>query len=386
MTSRRPSAKPRAACASRETSACPARVTPPAAGDAAARARQAAVAAALARARPPRAHGRAMTFRHARKWDCAARVRRFAAALLLVAPTLMAAAPDDFSARLDALWDYDAPAVSEARFREALARAAPKSRDAEETATQVARSLSLQRKFAAADALLDGVEPALATMPERVRVRYLLERGRTRNSSGEAAKAVPLFEAALAASKRDTLPGADFYRVDALHMLGIAAPEPQQLDWNLQALAAAEASADPRARGWRASLLNNLGWTFHAKGDYAKALDYWQKALAVREAAGDAARLQFARWTVARGLRSLGRLDEAEAIQRSLAASMEAAHAPDGYVYEELAEIALARNDAGAAKSWAAKAYALLKDDIWVKANEPERLARLAQVGGVAAQ
>jgi len=219
-----------------------------------------------------------------------------------------------------------------------------------------------------------------------VRVRYLLERGRTRNSSGEPAQAVPLFEAALAASQRDAQDGADFYRVDALHMLGIAAPEAQQLDWNLKALAAAGASADPRARGWRGSLLNNLGWTYHAKGDYAKALDLWQQALALREAAGDTGRVAFARWTVARGLRSVGRLDEAEAIQRSLAAAMEAAHAPDGAVYEELAEIALARNDAKAAMPWAARAYALLKDDIRVNANEPGRLARLAEVGGVTAR
>jgi len=316
----------------------------------------------------------------------AIRARRAAAALLCFAPALLAATADDFSARLDALWDFEAPAVSEARFRAALARAAPKSRDAAETATQVARSLSLQRKFAAADAILDGVAPALAALPARVRVRYLLERGRTRNSSGEPAQAVPLFEAALAASQRDAQDGADFYRVDALHMLGIAAPEAQQLDWNLKALAAAGASADPRARGWRGSLLNNLGWTYHAKGDYAKALDLWQQALALREAAGDTGRVAFARWTVARGLRSVGRLDEAEAIQRSLAAAMEAAHAPDGAVYEELAEIALARNDAKAAMPWAARAYALLKDDIRVNANEPGRLARLAEVGGVTAR
>lgn len=314
----------------------------------------------------------------------ASHVRRTAAALLCFAPALMAATADDFSARLDALWDFDAPGDSEVRFRAALTRTAPKSREAEETTTQVARSLSLQRKFVEADAVLDGVAPTLAKLPERVRVRYLLERGRTRNSAGEAVKSVPLFEAALEESKRDALPGADFHRVDALHMLGIAAPKPQQLDWNLKALAAADASTDARARGWRGSLLHNLGWTYHADGDYAKALDYWQKALAVREAAGDAGRIRLARWTVARGLRSLGRLDEAEAIQRSLATAMEAAHAADGYVYEELAEIALARHDPATARPWAAKAYASLKDDIWVKANEPERLARLAQVGGVA--
>jgi len=305
--------------------------------------------------------------------------------LLLVALTpTMAALPDDFSARLDALWDYDAPAQSEARFRAALAREAPRSREAGETATQIARALGLQRKFDAADAELDAVAPTLDALPARVRVRYLLERGRVRNSSGRPADAVPLFEQALAAGERDTLPDADFYRVDALHMLGIAAPAAQQLDWNLKALAAADAATGARARGWRGSLLHNLGWTYHEKGDYARALEHWEKALAAREAAHDVTRTRVAKWTVARGLRSLGRLDEAEAIQRALATETEAAGAPDGYIYEELAEIALARNDAAAAKPWAAKAYALLKEDIWVKANESAKLARLARIGGVA--
>jgi tetratricopeptide (TPR) repeat protein len=312
---------------------------------------------------------------------------RAAHAALLACATLAshvhAATGDDFSARLDALWDFGAPAVSEARFRAAHAKAAPRSREAYEASTQLARSLGLQRKFAAADTELDRVLAALDAQPPRVRVRYLLERGRVRNSSGSPEQAVPLFKDALAASARDTLPGADFYGVDALHMLGIAAPAAEQLDWNLKALAAADASADARARGWRASLLNNIGWTYHDRGDYKAALDVWQKALAAREAAGNAVQIRVARWTVARGLRSLRRLDEAEAIQNALARDMETTAAGDGYVYEELAEIALARSDAAAAKHWAAKAYALLKDDGGLKAGEPERLARLAKIGGV---
>ena len=66
----------------------------------------------------------------------------------------------------------------------------------------------------------------------------------------------------------------------------IAAPAGEQLDWNLKALAAADASTDARTRGWRASLLNNIGWAYHDRGDYQRALDHWQKALAAREAAG----------------------------------------------------------------------------------------------------
>jgi tetratricopeptide (TPR) repeat protein len=293
------------------------------------------------------------------------------------------AAPEDFSARLDALWDFNAPAKSEARFREELARHTAGSREARETATQLARSLGLQRSFDQANATLDTLVAGLDEPPARIRVRYLLERGRARNSSGKPAEAVPLFRDALAAADKDDLPGADYYRVDALHMLGIAAPADTQLEWTLKALAVADASTDARARGWRASLLHNLGWTVHDRGEHARALDYWQQALALREAGSDVARLRIARWTVGRGLRSAGRLDEAEAMQRALALEMETAGAPDGFVYEELAEIALARNDADAARPWAAKAYALLSEDAQIKATDARRLARLAEVGGV---
>ena len=148
-------------------------------------------------------------------------------------------------------------------------------------------------------------------MPPRVRVRYLLERGRTRNSAGDKPAAVNLFTAALDACARDTLPDADFYRVDVLHMLGIAAPAADQLDWNRKALATAEGSADPRARGWAASLNNNIGWTYFNRGDAATALAHWKKALAQREEAGKTASIRIAKWTVARGLRATGALDDA---------------------------------------------------------------------------
>ena len=290
----------------------------------------------------------------------------------------------DYSAALDARWDYEAPAVSAERFRAERGRHPGGSREAEEAATQLARALGLQRKFAAADAVLDAVEPNLATLPARVRVRYLLERGRVRNSAGEPARAVPLFRAALSAGNDDVDTGAAFYRIDALHMLGIADAPDRRRAWNQQALAEAEAATDARARGWRGSLLHNLGWEAHDAGRYDEALDLWQRALAVREAGGEPTRIRIARWTVARGLRSLGRLDEAWTLQQALAAETARTGTPDGYVYEELAEIALARGDADAAQPWAAQAYALLRLDAGLQASAPDRLARLARMGGVA--
>ena len=192
---------------------------------------------------------------------------------------------------------------------------------------------------------------------------------------------MPLFRQAAEVATRAGRPGDAFYEVDALHMLGIAAPLPERLDWNLRALEVAERSTDARARGWRASLYHNIGWTYFDRGEHASALGYWEKSLAVREASGDQQRTRVARWTVARGYRALGRLDDAERMQRDLAEDNRAAGEEDGYVFEELAELRIARGDVKGAAPLAAKAYALLREDAWLAATEPARLERLAKIG-----
>lgn len=307
-------------------------------------------------------------------------------ALLLEAPFAMSQTPSpDFSERLDKLWEFSKPAESEQRFRAELAKYAADSREALESTTQIARTLGLRRMFVEADATLDTVAPKLDRLPVRVRIRYLLERGRTRNSAGDRTAAIPCFKQAVALWDRDTLPGADFYRIDALHMLGIATPSAEQLDWNRKALAAAEASPDPRARNWAGSLNHNIGWSYFDSGDPATALVFWQKALPIREAQGNVDNIRFAKWTIARGYRATARLDDAEKIQLALVAETEKALEPDGFIYEELAEIAVARGDSAAASRWAAKAYALLKDDEDLKADKPARLTRLADLAKPAA-
>jgi tetratricopeptide (TPR) repeat protein len=292
----------------------------------------------------------------------------------------MTASADDFSARIDKLWNYDDPVASAARFRAERAHHAINSREALELDTQLARTLGLTRRFDDAHQLLDTVEPQLPNVDVRVTVRYLLERGRTLNSSGQRDRALPLFQQAYDRAQAAGRASDAFYAIDALHMLAIAAPPAEQLAWNLKALAAADGATDTRARNWRGSLLHNLGWTYFDAGDTTTAVEYWRKSLALREAAHDIPRIRVARWTVARGLRAQGKLDEAEAMQRALATELAQAGAPDGYVFEELTEIAVARGDAAATRQWAAQAYALLRNDQDLVANDPQRLARLAQL------
>jgi len=290
-------------------------------------------------------------------------------------------AASDFAAELDSMWNFGKPDESEARFRAELDRWPSDSPQYTEIRTQIARTQSLRRRFAEANATLDGVEAALATMPAHVHVRYLLERGRTHNSSGAPERSVPLFKQALDLAECNADP---FYAIDAAHMLGIAAPPGEQLDWNLKALAMTEQTTDARSKRWLAPLYNNIGATYQERGDFATALAYYRKALPAYETRGDPSAVRVAHWMIARAQRSLGQLDEAEKTQRKLLSEYKKLGEPDGYVFEELAEIALARGDASAAKPWAAKAYELLSADEGFVASNGERLAHLAKVGGVA--
>ena len=304
------------------------------------------------------------------------------AALLAMTGALAMAAPADApldTAWLDSAWDFDRPAESEARFRRELETTRDPSAARLELLTQIARAQGLQRRFDAAHATLDPVERALPGQPQRVAIRYLLERGRVYNSARRPERAVPLFAEALARARTS---GEDFLAIDAAHMLGIAAPAGERLAWNLEALALTERTSDARARRWLASLYNNIGWTYHERGDYATALAYFEKAVPTWEARGDPKGVRIAWWTVARAYRSLGRYDEALAIQRRIAAEGEAANEPDGYVYEELGELLLAKGDAAGARSNFARAFELLGTDPNLRANEPERLARLRRMSG----
>lgn len=281
---------------------------------------------------------------------------------------------DDSLPDFDSLWDYDHPAETERKFQTLLgpARESGSTSYTLQLLTQIARTYGLRGEFAEAHRILDEAEAGLNGKTTVAQVRLLLERGRTFNSSGQVEKARPFF---LRAWDLARAAGEDFYAVDAAHMLGIAAPAEEQLDWNRRALSMAEASTDPLARGWAGSLYNNLGWTEHSAGHYAQALEWFQKALAFREARGKPGPITIARWSVARCLRSLGRVEEALAIQQALAAGEQ-----DGYVFEEIGECLLALDRPAEAPPFFAQAYGLLSAGGEL-VGEPERLERLKRLG-----
>jgi tetratricopeptide (TPR) repeat protein len=226
------------------------------------------------------------------------------------------------------LWDFDDPAASERRFREAAERASGEDRVA--WLTQVARALGLQKRYADGHALLDDLVQAGREVPPRV----ALERGRLLRSAGDPVAARPHFEEAAALAADAAL---EELRIDALHMVALVAEPHEQLRLSEEALTLARTARDPAARDWDASLLNNIGMAHADAGDHVAALVSFEDALAAAERIGDVGRTRVARWMVAWSLRHLGRREEALARQRALRAELEAAGETDPYVDEEIA-------------------------------------------------
>jgi tetratricopeptide (TPR) repeat protein len=231
--------------------------------------------------------------------------------------------------------------------------------------------------------VLDEVRQALDRAPKDrlpvVRVRYLLERGRALNSSKKPAEALPLFREAY---DRAVAAGIDFHAIDAAHMVAIVEEPASKRAWNLKGMGVAERTKDKRAAGWLGTLYNNIGWDYHDEGEFEKALETLRKCWdfhKARKPDGPGARI--AKWSVAKQLRCLGRLDEALTMQRELFDEYRRLGEEDGFVHEEIAECLLAQGKAEDAKPYFRRAHELLKEIGWV-AEDTKRIERLAKLGG----
>jgi len=248
-----------------------------------------------------------------------------------------------------------------------------------ELLTQIARAEGLQRKFDEAHRTLDRVEDQVDEKPPIVRIRYLLERGRVFNSSGKPEHAKPLFVDAWEFAQAADEGG---LAVDAAHMVAIVVQGDESLKWNEIALEFAERSSSEAARQWLGSLYNNVGWTYHDQGEFEKALDHFQRALVWRRKRDDGVATRIAKWSVARAMRSLNRVEEALGKQQELLSDWESAGGVDGFVFEELAECLWALGRADEARNYFQLAHAELVKDTWLAENEAPRLARLKELGG----
>ncbi len=259
---------------------------------------------------------------------------------------------------LPPLWDFSQPEASERRFQAALQSAT--GDDALILHTQIARTYGLRKDFARARAILDSIKPRVTTAGPEARARYALELGRTHASAthpkeSQTAESRSLARAsfmnALEISRGAQLDG---LAIDAIHMLAfVDTALADQLKWSRAALAIVEASSQPAAKRWEASVRNNVGHALHQLGRFDEALGEFKQAVALRERGGDARATRVAHWMVAWTLRAMGRLDEALDIQLRLEREGDAAKAPDRHVYEELEILYRAKGDEEKAKRYA---------------------------------
>jgi tetratricopeptide (TPR) repeat protein len=283
----------------------------------------------------------------------------------------------------DDLWNFDDPAGSEAKFRGLMAKALESiNRGYEaELLTQIARAQGLQQKYADALSTLDQVDAMLRPDMTTARVRSFLERGRVLNSSGKSEDAIPIFTRALESAQAA---GLEYYAVDAAHMLGIAAKGRDSLRWNEEAIRLSEAASDPKARRWLGPLYNNTGWTYFDMGQYAEALQLFGRDLEYRKKNGTNVQIGIARWSIAKMLRHLGRVEESLKQQMELLDDADRKNNDaEGYTREEIAECLLALGLHSEAKAYFARAWELLHNDPWLQQDEPARLARMKKLGGL---
>jgi tetratricopeptide (TPR) repeat protein len=254
------------------------------------------------------------------------------------------------AADIDALWDFNDPAASEARFREELKLS--KGEIVLTLRTQIARTFSLRGRFDDAHAELDAIEPLLAQAGPEPRVRTLLERGRTLRSAKKPSEARPFFMQAFELADRN---GLQALAADALHMVALVEPTPEgQLEWNRKTADYARAAGDARAQRWQAPALNNIGDALRSAKRYDEALAAFKQAQSAYEKLGRADDVRIARWQVANTLSLMGCVDEALAMQLALEKEFDAAGAPDPYVFEELARLYEARGDVSKAQHYRA--------------------------------
>jgi tetratricopeptide (TPR) repeat protein len=285
--------------------------------------------------------------------------------------------------QFDSLWNFDDPAGTEAKFR-ALLPNARESADQSYTAellTQIARTQGLQQKFAEAHATLDEVDASLKPGMKTAKVRSLLERGRVFNSSGKAMEPVPIFKEALSLAQES---GLENYAIDAAHMLGIVEKGKESLAWNREGIRLAEEAKDPKARRWLGPLYNNTAWTYFDMGEYSEALELFERDIRFRKETGTNVQVGIARWSAAKMLRHLGRVEESLKLQTELLDDPDRKNNDaEGYTREEIGECLLLLKRPDEAVAHFARAWELLHNDPWLKRDEAERLSRMKKLGKV---
>jgi tetratricopeptide (TPR) repeat protein len=126
----------------------------------------------------------------------------------------------------------------------------------------------------------------------------------------------------------------------------------EQLARGQEALVLVEASEQPEAKRWKASVLNNMGEALFELKRFDEALTHFKLALSLRQNGGTPKAIRDAHWQIARVLRILNQTDEALIIQLRLERESEAAGDRKDYIFEELRLLYLAKGNAERARHY----------------------------------
>ena len=267
-------------------------------------------------------------------------------------------------------WDFDDPAASLARFRQAVREVTDDASKAL-ALTQVARAFGLQHRFADARAALAEAD-ALLPVTGKQRAQYWIELGRVENDDRNPADALSCFQKslALAAEAQD-----EYLAVDAAHMIAVVVPKEERPARAGFALSLARNASDERARHWVGAISNNLGWTYMESGQPEDAVKCFAESLACRLAQSEPTPIRLARYGLGCALRASHRFEEAVLVLNEALAM----GGSIGYIEEELAECLLSLGQTAQAKSLFKTAYDKLRANTDLAERTPERLSRLLE-------
>jgi len=248
----------------------------------------------------------------------------------------------------------------------------------------IARAEGFQKNFTEAHALLDQAEKLLnekeAAYRVTARIRWLLEKGRLHIYEKTPSQARTFFSEAWTLAFNS---GEDYFSVEIAQLMATTEPMKTQQDWIQRAIGIAENSPMPKTKKSLGNLYASLAWKLYDLRQYEKALEVFQKALRHLKANGTPREAFVAQWSIGKVLRTLGKTEEALAIQKVLVSELGLSGAKDGRLYEEVAECLQTLDRTTEAQLYFELAYKELSSDEWVTDNQPVKLKRMKDLGKV---
>lgn len=289
---------------------------------------------------------------------------------------------------LDRLWNPADPASSEAALKSLLAEAQSSDGGERDPLIElyslIARAESFQGKLGPARASLGKAQQLLEEQKDAskvsVRIRWLIEMGRLQILEKTPSQARALFSEAWNLAGQS---GEDYFAVEIAQLMAKTEPPKAQQGWIVRAIEIAESSPLPKTKRWLGTLYSGLAWKLYDLKQYEKALELFQKSLGHLKTNGTAKEAFVAQWSIGKVLRTLGKTEEALAIQKALLAELGIGGARDGRLYEELAECLHTLKREAEAQPFYELAYQELSKDEWVTDNRPVELKRLKDLGKV---